>query len=107
MNNKVKKVFTPKPMISFRSARKMSSYLVRAKLYPEERIKGSCKCGSKRCEVCLNVNERFTFVRTVAVAVGSKRCEVCLNVNETFVFASTVAEETYIINPSLIVMTGV
>ena len=28
MNNKVKKVFTPKPIISFRSARKMSSYLV-------------------------------------------------------------------------------
>ena len=41
MNNEVKKVFTPKPMISFRSARKMSSYLVRAKLYPEERTKGS------------------------------------------------------------------
>ena len=82
MKNKVKKVFTPKPMISFRSARKMSTYLVRAKLYPEERIKGSFKCGSKRCEVCLNVNE-------------------------TFAFASTVAEETYIINPNLIVMTGV
>ena len=39
MNNEVKKVFTPKPMISFRSARKISSYLVRAKLYPEERTK--------------------------------------------------------------------
>ena len=43
-----KKVFTPKLMISFRSARKMSNYLVRAKLYPEERTKGSFKCGSKR-----------------------------------------------------------
>ena len=40
MNNEVKKMFSPKPMISFRSARKMSSYLVRAKLYPEERTKG-------------------------------------------------------------------
>ena len=38
MNNEVKRVFTPKPMISFRSARKLSSYLVRAKLYPNERI---------------------------------------------------------------------
>ena len=65
MNNEVKKVFTPKPMISFRSARKMSSYLVRAKLYPEERTKGSFKCGSKRCEVCLNVNETSTFDSTV------------------------------------------
>ena len=38
MNEEVKNVFTPKPMISFRSARKLSSYLVRAKLYPEERV---------------------------------------------------------------------
>ena len=67
MNNEVKKVFTPKPMISFRSARKMSSYLVRAKLYPEERTKVSFKCGSKRCEVCLNVNETSTFASTVTV----------------------------------------
>ena len=65
MNNEVKKVFTPKPMISFRSARKMSSYLVRVKLYSEERTRGSFKCGSKRCEVCLNVNETSTFDSTV------------------------------------------
>ena len=63
-------MFTPKAMISFCSARKMSSYLVRAKLYPEERTKerrkkGFFKCGSKRCEVCLNVNETSTFASTV------------------------------------------
>ena len=74
MNNEVKKVFTPKSMISFRSARKMSSYLVRAKLYPEERTKGFFNCGSKRCEVFLNVNETFTFaiyiyIYTVTVAI--------------------------------------
>ena len=65
MNNEVKKVFTRKPMISFRSARKMSSYMVRGKLYPEERTKGSFKCGSKRREVCLNVNETSYFASTV------------------------------------------
>ena len=43
----------------------MTSYLVRAKLYPEERSKGSFKCGSKRCEVCLNVNETSNFTSTV------------------------------------------
>ena len=32
MDQEVKKVFTPKSMVSFRSARKLSSYLVRAKL---------------------------------------------------------------------------
>ena len=65
MENEVKRVFTPKPMISFRSARKLSSYLVRAKLYPTERIVGSYKCGGKRCEVCINVNETSTFTSTV------------------------------------------
>ena len=66
MNNEVQKVFTPKSMISFRSARKMSSHLVRAKLYLEQRTKGSFKCGSKRCEVCLNVNETSTLASTVS-----------------------------------------
>ena len=49
MNQKVKKVFTPKPMVSFRSARKLSSYLVRAKLYPLERKVGSFKYQGKSC----------------------------------------------------------
>ena len=49
MDNRVKKVFTPKPMISFCSARKMGGYLVRAKLYAGEKTKGSFKCGSKHC----------------------------------------------------------
>ena len=43
MDNEVKRVFTPKPMISFQSARKVSSYLVRAKLYPTERTVGFYK----------------------------------------------------------------
>ena len=58
-------IFIPKPMISFSSARKLSSHLIRAKLYPEERNKGFFKCGSKRCEVCLIVNETSTFASTV------------------------------------------
>ena len=65
MGNEVKRVFTPKPMITFRSARKLSSYLVRAKLYPTERTVGSHKCGGKRCEVSLNINEASTFTSTV------------------------------------------
>ena len=49
-------------MVSYRSARKLSSYLVRAKLYPIERKVRSCKCNGKRCEVCKYVLEtdRFT-----------------------------------------------
>ena len=37
MNEEAQRVFMPGPMITFRSARKLSSYLVRAKLYPLER----------------------------------------------------------------------
>ena len=40
INKEAKKVFTPGPMTSSRSARKLSSYLVRAKLYPNERTVG-------------------------------------------------------------------
>ena len=62
--DKMKKFFTPKLMISFRSARKISNYLVKAKMYPIERIVESKNCGGKRCEVCINVNETFTFTST-------------------------------------------
>ena len=51
MNDEVKKTFTPSPMILFRSYRKISSYIVRAKLHPLERRVGSYKCGKKRYEV--------------------------------------------------------
>ena len=50
--------------MSYRSARKISSYLVRAKIYPLERKFGSEKCGKSRCEVCLNIHETDTFTST-------------------------------------------
>ena len=55
----------PGPMVTFRSSRKINSYLVRAKLYPLERVAGSCKFNGKRCAVCLNVNETSTFTNAV------------------------------------------
>ena len=59
-------MFTPKPMISFQSARKLSSYLVRAKLYPNERTAVSYKSSGKSCEFCINVNDTSNFTSTVA-----------------------------------------
>ena len=52
-------------MVSFRSSRKISSYLVRAKLYPLERSVGSSSCGNKRCEVCINVKTTNEFSSSV------------------------------------------
>ena len=57
MNDEVKKAFTPGPMVSFRGARKLSSYLARAKLYSLERSVGSFKCNGKRCQVCMDMKK--------------------------------------------------
>ena len=64
MNDEVKKTFTLSPMISFCSSCKISSFIVRAKLYPLRRTVGSCKCGKKR-EVCDMISETDTFSSTV------------------------------------------
>ena len=47
MNKEVKRVFSPRPIVSLPSARKLNSCLVRSKLYPLERTVGSYKCKSK------------------------------------------------------------
>ena len=61
MDQEVRRTFTPQPMASYWTARKLSSYLVRDKLYPIERKVGSCKYKSKRSEFCKNVLETDTF----------------------------------------------
>ena len=48
-------------MVSFKSAHKISCYLVRSKLYPLERFVGSKQCKNRRCKVCINVTEKDTF----------------------------------------------
>ena len=58
-------MFLPGPMVSFQSAREVSSCLVRAKVYPLERTESSFKCKKSRCQVSLNVNETDTFTSTV------------------------------------------
>ena len=53
-------------MVTFcSSSRKLSSDLVRVKLYPMERVTGLCNCHGKRCAVCLNVNQISTFTKSV------------------------------------------
>ena len=61
MDKDMKKIFTPQPVVSFRSARKLNSYLVRAKLYPLEKTVGSHKFKSKQCQVCNNITEGSSF----------------------------------------------
>ena len=64
MNEELKHLFTPGPMISIRSSREIISYLVRAKLYPVESI-GYFNCKRPCCEICAYVNETDSFTSTV------------------------------------------
>ena len=65
MNEEVRNLFLPGPMVSFRGVHKLSSYLVRAKLYPLHRKVGSKKCAKNQCEVCDYVTDTDTFTSTV------------------------------------------
>ena len=65
VNEEFKHLFTSGPMVFFRSSRKISSYLVRAKLYPVERSVGSFNCKRPRCQICTYVNETDSFTSTV------------------------------------------
>ena len=63
-DDEVKKLFSLGTMVLFRSARKVSSYIVRAKPSPLVRDIGSCKCAKKRCQVCQSVVETDSFTST-------------------------------------------
>ena len=65
MNEEIRKAFTYKPMISYRSSRKPSSYLVRTELYPINRTVVYFKCGSKRSEMFKYITETDTFTSAV------------------------------------------
>ena len=65
MNEEVKNLSLPGPMVSFRGARKLSSYFVRDKLYPLHRKVGSKKCAKNCCKVCDYVTGTDTFTSTV------------------------------------------
>ena len=61
-DEEVKRVFTPAPFLSFRTAGTLRTHLVRAKVYPvEERLVGSRKCLRNPCQVCKNVVETYIF----------------------------------------------
>ena len=65
MNAEVKQTFTPVPMVSDRSSRKLSSYLVRAKLYPTVRIVRSKGCGKS------DVKYVLTYVKQILLLAQS------------------------------------
>ena len=65
MNVEVKKIFTSVPVVLFKCSHKISSYLVRSKLYPLARVERPTRYGKKRCKVYINISEMDTFTSTV------------------------------------------
>ena len=64
MDQEAQRVLTPGPMITFPGARKLSSFLVRAKLYPLERtvackINRQFNCSKKTVVYLLTCNKCF------------------------------------------------
>ena len=51
MNKEVKRLFTPVPLVSPKNSRKLSSYMVRATLYPLKMTVRSFKCKKPHGEV--------------------------------------------------------
>ena len=65
MNEELKHLFTPGPIVTFTSSRNTSSYFVRAKFYPVERSVGSFNCKRPHCQIYTYVNETDSFTSTV------------------------------------------
>lgn len=62
----LKKVLPIVPLLSFRRAKNLKDYLVRAKLTPvKETIKGMNCCGGKRCQICKFVKVGSVFESSV------------------------------------------
>ena len=56
------KVFEKIPIVGFRRAKSLKDILVRAKVAPIEKKKGSCRsCGGTRCKICKHVMTTETF----------------------------------------------
>ena len=60
-DEEVEKVFSPPPIASYRSARKIKNYIVRSKLHPVETSVGCQGGGGSRCQVCENIEVTDNF----------------------------------------------
>ena len=54
----LKRVFSKRPLVSFRTGKTLRKELVRAKVYQGSKEVLGCRgCGNSHCEVCLNIKE--------------------------------------------------
>ena len=78
----VKQIFSLDPMVLFPEGIKFANYLLRAKLYPLERLAGAFKCHGKCCQVCSKKSDTFY----TAVAHKEYKINQKFNGNEKCLF---------------------
>ena len=87
------------PIVGFRRAKSLKDILVRAKVAPLEKKKGSCRsCGGTRCEICKHVVTTETF-RSVSVekdyCIKPDNLNCCSN-NVVYLFSYKKCSKQYI-----------
>ena len=60
-DDEIQRVFSPGPIVSYRSTRKIKDYIVRSKLYPIEKKVRSYRCGNSCCQACTIIQVIDTF----------------------------------------------
>ena len=78
-DNEVWRVFSPAPIASSQSARKIKDYIVRSKLYPIERKVGSYRCSNPRCQACTSMQVTDTFSSFATKSVYKINCNFNCN----------------------------
>ena len=87
----LKRVFSKRPLVSFRTGKTLRKELVRAKVYQASKEVLGCRgCGNSRCEVCLNMQStrefsgdngnykiRYDFDCNSQCVVYLIRCKIC------------------------------
>ena len=88
-------------MVSFRSARKLSGYLVLAKLWPIERRVDSCRCNKRHCQVCVSVNQTYMFSSSVTQETYKLKDELDCK-NKCLIFLLACKKLTVVLNSMLL-----
>ena len=88
-DNEVERVFSPAPIVSYRSARKIKDYIVRSKLYPVERKVGSSRCGNTRCQLCTSIQVTNTFLASSLNLHIKSIIILTVTANVSFTFCKT------------------
>lgn len=97
LDAETKKVFPEIPFVSFRSPRNLSSYLVRARLYPDtEKRPGSKRCGQSRCQTCNSIETTEFFESSDNRIYKINHHLDCNSSNIVYMLKCNVCEKKYV-----------